>query len=268
MMAVAALASSHNLKSLDPIDKVTILTMKRYPKAREILRQGWKTDKFTPFDPVSKRITSVCHMGGDKYVCAKGAPKAILNLTNCDKETSDLFKNKATEFARRGFRSLGVAYQKNDGDWILLGLLSMFDPPREDTAQTIVEAQQLGVPVKMLTGDAIAIAKETCKMLALGTKVYNSQKLIHGGLSGTTQHDLVERADGFAEVFPEHKYQVVEMLQQRGHLTAMTGDGNDSHSSSVLCQTNLPRCKRRSFFEESRLRYRRRGRLRSRPGSC
>jgi len=83
----------------------------------------------------------------------------------------------------------------------------------------------------MLTGDAIAIAKETCKMLALGTKVYNSDRLIHGGLSGTTQHDLCEKADGFAEVFPEHKYQVVEMLQQRGHLTAMTGDGvNDAPS--------------------------------------
>jgi len=231
MMAVAALASSHNLKSLDPIDKVTILTIRRYPKAREILNMGWKTEKFTPFDPVSKRITAVCHMGGDKYVCAKGAPKAIVNLANCDEVTATLYKEKAAEFARRGFRSLGVAYQKNDGDWILLGLLSMFDPPREDTAQTIIEAQQLGVPVKMLTGDAIAIAKETCKMLALGTKVYNSSKLIGGGLTGTTQHDLVERADGFAEVFPEHKYQVVEMLQQRGHLTAMTGDGvNDAPS--------------------------------------
>lgn len=151
MMAVAALASSHNLKSLDPIDKVTILTIRRYPKAREILNMGWKTEKFTPFDPVSKRITAVCHMGGDKYVCAKGAPKAIVNLANCDEITAQLYKEKAAEFARRGFRSLGVAYQKNDGDWILLGLLSMFDPPREDTAQTIVEAQQLGVPVKMLT---------------------------------------------------------------------------------------------------------------------
>jgi len=110
-------------------------------------------------------------------------------------------------------------------------MLPMFDPPREDTAQTIAEAQQLGLQVKMLTGDAIAIAKETCKMLALGTKVYNSERLIHGGLSGTMQHDLIEKADGFAEVFPEHKYQVVEMLQQRGHLTAMTGDGvNDAPS--------------------------------------
>jgi len=231
MLAVAALASSHNIKSLDPIDKVTILTLKRYPKAREILQQGWTTEKFSPFDPVSKRITAIVTCGGHRYTCAKGAPRAILNLTNCDKETADLFKKKATEFARRGFRSLGVAVQKDDEDWILLGMLPMFDPPREDTAQTISEAQELGLTVKMLTGDAIAIAKETCKMLGLGTKVYNSEKLIHGGLAGVTQHDLVEKADGFAEVFPEHKYQVVEMLQQRGHLTAMTGDGvNDAPS--------------------------------------
>ncbi|KAI9746681.1 MAG: hypothetical protein M1818_000395 [Claussenomyces sp. TS43310] len=231
MMAVAALASSHNIKSLDPIDKVTILTLKRYPKAREILESGWVTEKFTPFDPVSKRITAVLTRDGKHYEAAKGAPKAILSLTNCSKETANLFKAKATEFARRGFRSLGVAMKEGDGDWILLGMLPMFDPPREDTAQTIAEAQILGLSVKMLTGDAIAIAKETCQMLALGTKVYNSDKLIHGGLSGTTQHDLVEKADGFAEVFPEHKYQVVEMLQQRGHLTAMTGDGvNDAPS--------------------------------------
>ena len=231
MMAVAALASSHNIKSLDPIDKVTILTLKRYPKAREILQDGWKTESFTPFDPVSKRITSVCTCDGTKYTCAKGAPKAILQLTNCSKETADLYKAKTVEFARRGFRSLGVAVQKDNEGWTLLGMLPMFDPPRDDTAQTITEAQTLGLSVKMLTGDAIAIAKETCTMLALGTKVYNSQKLIHGGLSGTMQHDLVEKADGFAEVFPEHKYQVVEMLQQRGHLTAMTGDGvNDAPS--------------------------------------
>ncbi|GAM36219.1 plasma membraneH+-ATPase [Talaromyces pinophilus] len=178
MMAVAVLASSHNIQSLDPIDKVTLLTLKQYPKSKEILRSGWKTEKFTPFDPVSKRIVT-----------------------------------------------------KEGEDWQLLGMMPMFDPPREDTAQTISEAQALGISVKMLTGDAIAIAKETCKMLALGTKVYNSERLIHGGLSGAMAHDLVEKADGFAEVFPEHKYQVVQMLQERGHLTAMTGDGvNDAPS--------------------------------------
>ncbi|KAH6957064.1 hypothetical protein DER45DRAFT_631809 [Fusarium avenaceum] len=232
MMAVAALASSHNLRTLDPIDKVTILTLKRYPEAREILRQNWVTESFTPFDPVSKRITTVCRLGSDRFVCAKGAPKAILKLLGPGSEdTARIYREKAQEFARRGFRSLGVAYKKNDGDWVVLGLLSMFDPPREDTGTTIIEAGALGVPVKMLTGDAIAIAKETCRMLSLGTKVYNSERLIHGGLSGSVQHDFVERADGFAEVYPEHKYTVVEMLQQRGHLTAMTGDGvNDAPS--------------------------------------
>ncbi|KAJ5723674.1 plasma membrane ATPase 2 [Penicillium malachiteum] len=231
MFAVAVLASSHNIESLDPIDKVTILSLRQYPKAREILRRGWKTEKFTPFDPVSKRIVTVATCDGIRYTCTKGAPKAVLQLTNCTKEVADHYKAKAGEFAHRGFRSLGVAVQKEGEDWTLLGMLPMFDPPREDTAKTISEAQALGISVKMLTGDAIAIAKETCKMLALGTKVYNSDKLIHGGLSGAMAGDLVEKADGFAEVFPEHKYQVVQMLQERGHLTAMTGDGvNDAPS--------------------------------------
>lgn len=231
MMAVAAIASSHNVKNLDPIDKVTILTLRRYPKAREILSRNWVTEKYTPFDPVSKRITTICTCDGVRYTAAKGAPKAILNMSQCAEEEAQLYRNKATEFARRGFRSLGVAIQKEGEPWQLLGMYPMFDPPREDTAHTIAEAQHLGLSVKMLTGDAIAIAKETCKMLALSTKVYDSERLIHGGLAGSAQHDLVEKADGFAEVFPEHKYQVVEMLQQRGHLTAMTGDGvNDAPS--------------------------------------
>ncbi|KAL2831088.1 hypothetical protein BDW59DRAFT_158035 [Aspergillus cavernicola] len=231
MMAVAAIASNHNIKNLDPIDKVTILTLRRYPKAREILARNWVTEKYTPFDPVSKRITTICTCDGVRYTCAKGAPKAILNMSECSQEEAAKFREKATEFARRGFRSLGVAVQKEGEPWQLLGMYPMFDPPRDDTAHTIAEAQHLGLAVKMLTGDALAIAKETCKMLALSTKVYDSERLIHGGLAGSAQHDLVEKADGFAEVFPEHKYQVVEMLQQRGHLTAMTGDGvNDAPS--------------------------------------
>jgi len=231
MMACAALASSHNLKALDPIDKITILTLKRYPKAREILSQGWKTQKYTPFDPVSKRITTIATLKGETWAFCKGAPKAVLSIAECDEATSKHYRDTAADFARRGFRSLGVASKRGNEPWKVIGMLPMFDPPREDTAHTILEAQNLGLSVKMLTGDAIAIAKETCKLLALGTKVYNSHRLIAGGVGGTTQYDLVEKADGFAEVFPEHKYQVVEMLQQRGHLTAMTGDGvNDAPS--------------------------------------
>ncbi|KZT19439.1 plasma-membrane proton-e [Neolentinus lepideus HHB14362 ss-1] len=231
MLAVAVLASSHNIKSLDPIDKVTVVTLKDYPQAREMLQGGWTTHKFSPFDPVSKRITADVEKDGRRYNVAKGAPNAILRLANASQELQDSYRLRTTEFARRGFRTLGVACQEQGGEWQILGLLPMFDPPRSDTAQTIAEAGELGVRVKMLTGDAVAIAIETCKQLALGTNVYDSQRLMTGGMSGSDVHDFVESADGFAEVAPEHKYQVVEMLQNRGHLTAMTGDGvNDAPS--------------------------------------
>ncbi|KAK7007828.1 plasma membrane ATPase [Favolaschia claudopus] len=230
-MTVAVLASSHNVKSLDPIDKVTVIALKDYPGAQENLKSGWKTIKFTPFDPVSKRIEAQVEKDGRKYTACKGAPNAILKLRKFDTKTANEYRDISQSFATKGFRSLGVAIREEGKDWELLGIMSMFDPPRSDTAATIQEAQDLGIHIKMLTGDAVAIAKETCKQLRLGTNVYDSERLIRSGMSGSDVRDFVEAADGFAEVFPEHKYQVVEMLQQRGHLTAMTGDGvNDAPS--------------------------------------
>ncbi|KAJ7213309.1 plasma-membrane proton-e [Mycena haematopus] len=230
-MTVAVLASSHNIKSLDPIDKVTIIGLKDFPGAQENLRSGWKTHKFTPFDPVSKRIEAEVEKDGKRYTACKGAPNAILKLRKFDTKTVNEYRQTSQAFAEKGFRSLGVAIKEDGKDWELLGIMSMFDPPRMDTASTVHEAQDLGIHIKMLTGDAVAIAKETCKQLQLGTNVYDSQRLIGSGMSGSDVRDFVEAADGFAEVFPEHKYQVVEMLQQRGHLTAMTGDGvNDAPS--------------------------------------
>lgn len=129
MFAVAAIASSHNVKNLDPIDKITIRTLRKYPKAREILSKDWITQKYTPFDPVSKRITTVCTCEGVRYTCAKGAPKAVLKLAECSVEEAELFRNKANEFALRGFRSLGVAVQRENEPWQILGIYPMFDPP-------------------------------------------------------------------------------------------------------------------------------------------
>ncbi|GAA5951941.1 hypothetical protein JCM21900_000097 [Sporobolomyces salmonicolor] len=228
-MAVAVLASSHNIKSLDPIDKITVTSLRDFPGAQEILKKGWKTHKFTPFDPVSKRITAEVECDGKQYTCAKGAPNAILRLTKFSPDVVSHYREKAQAFASRGFRSLGVAVKEEGKDWELLGLISMSDPPRHDTPPTVREAQELGIAIKMLTGDAVAIAKETCRQLGMGDKVYDSERLLGGGMSGSEIRDFLEAADGFAEVFPEHKYQVVEMLMQRGHLIAMTGDGvNDA----------------------------------------
>jgi H+-transporting ATPase len=134
-MAVAVLASSHNIKGLDPIDKVTIVGLKDYPKAREMLQGGWKTHSFTPFDPVSKRITAEVEKDGKKYTCAKGAPNAILKLSKFDRKTVEQYRDQAQQFATRGFRSLGVAVKEQGKEWELLGMLCMFDPPRGDTAK-------------------------------------------------------------------------------------------------------------------------------------
>ncbi|CAJ2509798.1 Uu.00g056980.m01.CDS01 [Anthostomella pinea] len=189
MMAVAALASSHNIKALDPIDKITVLTLKRYPKAKGMISEDWKTDKFTPFDPSpSGSLPSLCTMAAEQEA---------------------LFKEKATKFSRSGFRSLAVAIQDEDGPWEMLGIISLFDHLRSDTAQTIAEAQALGLSVKMLTGDAIAIAKETCRMLALGTKVYNSDKLLHSDMAGTAMHDLCRRDAPAARSSDSHDWRRV-----------------------------------------------------------
>ena len=133
-------------------------------------------------------------------------------------------------FAARGFRSLGVARADGDGDWRLLGVLPLFDPPREDAASTIALARKMGVSVKMVTGDAIAIAKETAGRVGLGADILDASGLGEVRRSETSAvAGSIEAADGFAEVFPEHKYHIVDVLQQRGHIVGMTGDGvNDA----------------------------------------
>jgi H+-transporting ATPase len=134
------------------------------------------------------------------------------------------------EFATRGFRSLGVARAEDGGSWQFLGVLPLFDPPREQAAETIATARRMGVRVKMVTGDAVAIARETAAKLGLGPNILDA-----GIFAGTRQHETgqlteaIEKADGFAQVFPEHKFHIVEKLQQRGHIVGMTGDGvNDA----------------------------------------
>ena len=134
------------------------------------------------------------------------------------------------DFAGRGFRSLGVARAAEEGQWQFLGILPLLDPPRDQAKATIASAREMGVGVKMVTGDQIAIARETAKELGLGTNILDAAGL------GDSKHEesaesgaAIEKADGFAQVFPEHKFQIVDVLQKRGHIVGMTGDGvNDA----------------------------------------
>lgn len=238
LMLTACLAASRKKKGLDAIDKAFLKSLISYPRAKAALTK-YKVLEFQPFDPVSKKVTAIVESPeGERIVCVKGAPLFVLKTVEDDhpipEDIHENYQNTVAEFASRGFRSLGVARKRGEGHWEILGIMPCMDPPRDDTAATINEARRLGLRVKMLTGDAVGIAKETCRQLGLGTNIYDADKLgLSGGgdMAGSEIADFVENADGFAEVFPQHKYNAVEILQNRGYLVAMTGDGvNDAPS--------------------------------------
>ncbi len=193
--------------------------------------KGYQVVHFQPFDPVHKRTeATVKAADGKEFKVTKGAPQVILALSANAGQVKPAVEKAVDEFAARGFRSLGVARADGDGPWQFLGVLPLFDPPREDAKATIATARQMGVKVKMVTGDALAIARETAEKLGMGTNILDAS-----GFGDTKHHETaqlaesIEKADGFAQVFPEHKFHIVDVLQKRGHIVGMTGDGvNDA----------------------------------------
>jgi len=199
-------------------------------KSAEALK-GYEVLHFMPFDPVNKRTeASVKDQEGNSFRTTKGAPQVILKLAENAGQVAAEVEKAIGEFAARGFRSLGVARADGDGPWRFLGILPLFDPPRVDSKETIATARQMGVAVKMVTGDQLAIGREIAGQLGLGQNILDAS-----GFEDTRHHetgrlaDSIEQADGFAQVFPEHKFHIVDVLQQRGHIVGMTGDGvNDA----------------------------------------
>lgn len=186
---------------------------------------------FQPFDPVNKRTeAAVKAADGKTFKVTKGAPQVILALSANAEQVKQDVEKAVNEFASRGFRSLGVARADGDNPWQFLGVLPLFDPPREDAKATIETARKMGVKIKMVTGDQIAIAKEMAKKLGLGTAILDATGLGDVKQEESTQMvEAIEKADGFAQVFPEHKFHIVDILQKRGHIVGMTGDGvNDA----------------------------------------
>jgi H+-transporting ATPase len=190
--------------------------------------------QFIPFDPVRKRTEArVEGPDGQTFRVTKGAPQVVLDLCAPAEDFARSIQAKVNEFAAQGYRTLGVASFNGNKCWEFLGLLSLFDPPREDSVETIQDANEHGIHVKMVTGDHNAIAREISGRLGLGTNTQTAEKFFNDSAGNTsltakTAAD-VENADGFAEVFPEHKFQIVQALQGRGHIVGMTGDGvNDA----------------------------------------
>lgn len=224
--AILCAAVASRAENQDPIDLAVIGGVKDTDGYRSC-----EVTHFQPFDPVHKRTqAAVKSPDGSVFQTTKGAPQVILALAANAEEVRADVEEAIHGFAVRGFRSLGVARADQGGTWRFLGVLPLFDPLREDSKATIAAAQAMGSRVKMVTGDQLAIAKEVAQQLGLGPNILDAN------IFGDTSHheggqlaDAIEGADGFAQVFPEHKYHIVDVLQQRGHIVGMTGDGvNDA----------------------------------------
>lgn len=211
----------------DPIDDAIIIKTRSIKEVNINLGQ-YNVTGFKPFDPVVKRtMATVEDAAGKKFQVAKGAPQVILELSKGNDKVKDQIGKDVADFASKGYRALGVAKTVGEGTWEYIGLIALHDPPRTDSAQTIKTAEEMGIAVKMVTGDHIAIGKEIAKEVGLGTNIVLPSAFIDK--PDRKAKRIVEEADGFAEVFPEHKYDIVETLQNNGHIVGMTGDGvNDA----------------------------------------
>ena len=222
VILLGALASRE--ENQDPIDIAILCSA----KALQTKIDANSVVSFTPFDPVHKRTeASIRDVERRIFKVSKGAPQAILSLVTDAEEIADIVNQRVLEFAEKGYRALGVARTNRDGNWVFVGIIPLYDPPRDDSAETIKTAQEMGIQVKMVTGDHIAIAKESARLINLGTNILPFSSVVDKKDSELQR--LVEEADGFAEVYPEHKYSIVESLQATGHIVGMTGDGvNDA----------------------------------------
>ncbi len=208
----------------DPIDLAILRALERFT-LQEAARK-FRQIKFIPFDPVIKR-TEAEISNDERFKVAKGAPQVILDLCDVGEEVRNETTRKVDELAEEGYRALGVA-RTRDGRWEFVGIIPLFDPPRDDAPRAIRAIRKLGVNVKMVTGDHIAIARHIAKILGLGTRIVSMTELLKARRDSEVEQ-LVEDADGFSEVFPEHKFRIVDALQRTRHMVAMTGDGvNDA----------------------------------------
>jgi H+-transporting ATPase len=225
VLLFATLASRE--EDQDPIDDAILKKAKTDSEIAQ-LSGKYKIVEFKSFDPVSKRTMATLESSdGSRFKVAKGAPQAILSLVANKDDIAAKIDEQVNALATKGYRPLGIAKTDAKENWQYIGLIGLYDPPREDSAETIKTAQSMGAKIKMVTGDHTAIAKEIARQVNLGTNIMPASSFLDK--PDREAERVVEDADGFAQVFPEHKYHIVELLQKKGHIVGMTGDGvNDA----------------------------------------
>jgi H+-transporting ATPase len=188
MILSATLAS--RAEDQDPIDMAVLSGMKSGGQ-----QGSYQVVHFQPFDPVHKRTEATVRAeDGQAFKVSKGAPQVILALDPNAAQIQPQVDKAVNEFAARGFRSLGVARADGDGQWRFQGVIPLYDPLREDSKATVETAEEMGVDVKMVTGDQLAIAKEIGSQLGLDTDILDASILDEGGAQTGQATDAIERA--------------------------------------------------------------------------
>ncbi|MEI2723148.1 MAG: plasma-membrane proton-efflux P-type ATPase [Verrucomicrobiota bacterium] len=225
VLFAGALASQES--NQDPIDLAFLAAAKErhifdnLPKVAPV--------SFVPFDAKTRRTEAVVEQNGKRLRLMKGAVRTIAEACGLQPLAIEALEARVSESALKGYRTLAVAHGPEKGTPALVGLVTLYDPPRPDAKQLIATLHDLGVSVKMLTGDALAVASEIARGVGLPNIRRVADLKTAGSQAGNEAVDLLAGADGFAEVFPDDKYIVVQHLQAAGHVTGMTGDGvNDA----------------------------------------
>ena len=225
VLTAGALASQE--ANQDPID----LAFLAAAKARHVFDNlpTFAPVSFAPFDAKNRRTEAVVEQDGQRLRVMKGAVRTIAEACGQQATSIEALEARVSASAAKGYRALAVARGPETSPPVLIGLVSLYDPPRPDAKQLIATVKELGVAVKMLTGDALAVASEIARGGGLPNIRPMADLKAASAQAGNDTVDLFAGADGFAEVFPEDKYIVVTHLQAAGHVTGMTGDGvNDA----------------------------------------
>ena len=208
----------------DPID----LAFLNSGKQRGLEMSRYKQEEFTPFDPSTRMTKATISGDGKKFYVAKGAVSAISDLCRLEDSKRMEVDRNLEEFTKMGYRVLAVARGESEGDFVLAGLSALADELREDSPRLVQELEALGVSVKMLTGDALLVAKEVAQKLSLDRGIEQMSE-IRESESEDKVAKAVEESSGVAEIYPEDKYKIVKGLQKLKHVVGMTGDGvNDA----------------------------------------
>lgn len=220
LLLYGALASQE--ANHDAIDMAFI----NFAKQKKVLNNSYVQQTFIPFDPQNRKTEARIKKGDEEFSVMKGSFNVIMQVCGLDKIPIAKWEASANSFGKEGYRTLGVAKVGMSGKPLFVGLVALHDQPRPDSKAMVSELKNLGISIKMLTGDALPIALEIAKAVDIGHAIINSSELRKTGTDYLAQ---LERNDGVAEVYPKDKYDIVKALQAGGHIVGMTGDGvNDA----------------------------------------